>query len=80
MFCSFAKALNYIFLFISMQNEAAKKIFLAASFINHTCIYILLSITCKVWDALINVIDSGRGNYKNAINVKQINIFYWKLL
>ena len=79
MFCSFAKALNYIFLFISMQNEAAKK-FLAASFINHTCIYILLSITCKVWDTLINVIDSGRGNYKNAINVKQINIFYWKLL
>ena len=32
MFCSFAKALNYIFLFISLQKEAAKKYFLAASF------------------------------------------------
>ena len=31
MFCSFAKALNYIFLFISLQKEAAKKYFLAAS-------------------------------------------------
>ncbi len=30
MFCSFAKALNYIFLFISLQNEAAKKYFLVS--------------------------------------------------
>ena len=32
MFCSFAKALNYIFLFISLQNEAAKKYFLVSLF------------------------------------------------
>ena len=30
MFCLFAKALNYIFLFISLQNEAAKKYFLVS--------------------------------------------------
>ena len=30
MFCSFAKALNYIFLFISLQKEAAKKYFLVS--------------------------------------------------
>ena len=33
MFCSFAKALNYIFLFISLQKEAAKKYFLVSLFI-----------------------------------------------
>ena len=34
MFCSFAKALNYIFLFISLQKEAAKKYFLVSLMFN----------------------------------------------